>query len=389
MNRYLTIFLSLFIISSYMNGAYAADIYTIVDIEASASGRDATTARKVAIAESESKAYEVLLKRITPEFMQHYFPEISPEEISALVQSYDIKNESVTPNHYKAIVSVTFSRPLVRRHMEDSGLSYIDKRSDNIVVIPIFYNEDNTISISNDNLWQMAWDEAKKKLFLLSLIVPDWQKLQSDIGIVTDLSAQDIKENQELISKIKETYKSSKILLVEAKIVNNEENHVLFTNNNLISENQEENQSFTETIQGNYEDKEKSEFLNNASLAIAQRIENEWKLQQGYEKFSATNLRVKIPIRDGIKEWRKVSELIKSLDFVTEFSIESLAVDQADVLLEFSMSYREFVKKLTEYKLYVEKVENNLLLYYSDELPEFIRQQNIYELGDSIKTSLP
>lgn len=369
--------------------AWGANIYTVEDIQVSSSGSDAKQARDSALSKGEAQAYQEVLARVTPEFTIHYQAEVSPQDISALVEGYNIKDEKVTPNHYQATVSMTFSRPLMRRHLENLGLSYIDTQSAPVVVIPVLYDQNNRPVIDNNNIWQAAWAKTQPDLLLLKLVLPDWNEVTKNISDDKEgETIADFYQDVQFQAELAKQYRAEYILLAEAKLVQNSAvSSLVFTSTQFSKIGSVADKPFviTETFQSEEEESSEVMLVKRVSSTIAAKMENEWKLQRGYEKFSTTNLRVKVPINDGLKEWQSFYKRLSGLDFISNISIESLAVSQAELLLTFSISYRELQERLLLHDLHFEKENNELLLFYEkkaieagdeDNLPGFLRQLN-------------
>ena len=107
-----------FISLLFASSANAQGIFKINNIKALGSGESAKEAKNNAIADAQGKAFGKLLKRITPDYTQHLWPELETEEISELVQGIDIDNEKLTSTHYEAVLNISFNEVFVEKLLQ-------------------------------------------------------------------------------------------------------------------------------------------------------------------------------------------------------------------------------------------------------------------------------
>ena len=107
-------------------------------IPVDASAADAVAAREQALVQGQVEGLRRLLRRLAPADAYGRLPVVGPAEIERYVQNFEIAEEQVASNRYLAQLTVGYQPDAVRELLQDHGLSYAERVSEPVVILPVY-----------------------------------------------------------------------------------------------------------------------------------------------------------------------------------------------------------------------------------------------------------
>jgi hypothetical protein len=341
--------------------AYASGLFTINNIEASGKGNSAKEAKDNATATAHTQAFQQLLGKIVSDTPQDKWPTPTPEEISDLVQSFDVINEKVTQKTYKATLNISFNKELVEKLLQVNNIKYISKTSEPVVVLPLFNDGTNNLLWEDSNIWAAAWKKAIASSNYTKFVLPKNEK-----AITTEklISAGYPKQesDQQIVQAIANKYLAKKLLLAKATRSNIKGKPAITVEivdlNNAASEKNTLNfeaKSDSDTIET---------VMQNAVLEIIGSTENKWKQTQNATEAATSRVNVLVQI-SSLNEWNQVKSRLSNLDFIQSLAVKSVSSSQASVDINFQGDYLQLVANLQKNGITLEEHEGVKILYIS------------------------
>jgi len=142
--------------------AYAASgapnpLYTIEGVEVDVTATSAVEAREKALLEAQVKAYQTLAERVLDADALAGFTLPSADEISYLVQDFEVTNEQLSRVRYKGIFTIRFRPNALKSDMASRGKRVDDVARKPVVVLPFFERDGRLLLWSDPNPWMQAW----------------------------------------------------------------------------------------------------------------------------------------------------------------------------------------------------------------------------------------
>ena len=159
----------------------AADIFDVTAIPVDATADNAVAARKVAIDQGERDGLRRLLERLTAPSMQNRLPPVANVPIDDYVRSYQVASEKVGPTRYIASLNVTYQPAAVQSLLEGTGLPYVNRRSEPVLLVPAMRTDTGVDLWSPADPWREAWNSGS--------LPPTFLDLRLPLGDLADIQA--------------------------------------------------------------------------------------------------------------------------------------------------------------------------------------------------------
>ena len=130
-------------------------LFTVGNLTVEAEAADSVEAKKLATQNAETRAFRMLVSRLTDFRAAPRIPDISPEEVGRVVSDLQIRGEGVTGTSYVATFGVTFSERAINALFSRHGVIPILDRGPEILIVPV-YIEDGTARTGDRNPWRSA-----------------------------------------------------------------------------------------------------------------------------------------------------------------------------------------------------------------------------------------
>ena len=117
-------------------------------------------------------SFSNLLSMITTSGDRNKIKDISIKEIKSMVDYFIISDEKFINNEYFAKLETTFNKKKILRFLEKKNIFPSIPLRNKVLLIPILVDVENeSIYLFNDNIFYNNWNEEKKKLSVIRLLI--------------------------------------------------------------------------------------------------------------------------------------------------------------------------------------------------------------------------
>ena len=139
--------------------AQAADsLYEVAKISVDTTAEDAVAARAMGMAEAEMRAVKIVLQRLVPVSAQELLPELSQEDVEAMVNGISIRKEQNSTTRYIATLDVSVNEQGIKQLLQDHGIPYGEERAPSISILP-FVIAGGSVKDEGGDGWRQAWED--------------------------------------------------------------------------------------------------------------------------------------------------------------------------------------------------------------------------------------
>ncbi len=328
--------------------AQVTDVFEIQDVAVDVTAETAAQAREQALAEGQTRAFRLLLERLTLRIEHGGLPELSSEEIAAYVNNFSVADEKTSAVRYLARLTFRFKHEAVRGLLSDFGFSFAETVSKPVLVLPVFQSAGALILWDEPNPWRDAWAARPGRQSLVPTLLP--------LGDLADIAAigaeQAMDGDLQRLNAIAGRYGAGDTLVVfgvlrvdaaKARRVL----EVYFTRYGKQLKEQTEVVSFTQN-----KDETVNRLLARATEELTFIVEDNWK-RDNILQFGRTGLISAVVPITRLKDWLNVRARLKgvavirraemvlmsqgevrvNLHFIGETGQLALALEQADLKL--------------------------------------------------------
>ncbi|VAW12941.1 hypothetical protein MNBD_ALPHA09-8 [hydrothermal vent metagenome] len=311
-----------------------ANIFTVSDIEISATASTANEAKQIAIAEGQSKALAALLDRlITPEDLAN-LPEIEPEMLQQVVIGFSLDNERTGPTQYLASLTVRFHPDAIELLLAQNGIKLSIVKSPPTLLVPVFWNANQLSVLSGVD----AWTETFRRLGLQNRLVPLLQPLGDAADAAIDreavIAADDLALGQ-LMARYAVEY-----AVVATAIYAPDKAVVSGTLTGPGPAGDVNIQKQIELVPGN-----EAKAFRDLANALLDALDQQWRNSEGGSAAGSEDFAFVVPFRD-LPEWVGVRDRLETMVGVKSVDVAALAAGSASVVVKFDGDLRAFLYQL-------------------------------------------
>ena len=114
------------------------NVFEVRNVVVDVTGESASLARKKALAQAPSLAFQRLLERLTLNEDHNRLPRLDQDEISSFVSSFDVADEKTASKRYLAKLSYKFKQAEVRRLLNELNLQFAETLSKPVLILPVY-----------------------------------------------------------------------------------------------------------------------------------------------------------------------------------------------------------------------------------------------------------
>lgn len=330
-----------FLITILSSGiSFANDKFTISDITVEKKASDATGARKLAISEAESIAFDKLVRSMITDADYYKLPVLSKQDISALVKGYEVSDEKAYAKTYKATYSISFLPHMIKNLFEENEIEFSENKGAPTLVLPVYQEGNNVTLWDSENDWWDSWNKRVSLNNLIPMILP-----LGDIEDINLLKVEDVfSENYETFRELVEKYDAKDVLVVEVQYDDEDfsgKPTVDVVARLLNKNNSEKRQA---AYKGEF-GQEKVLFFSSVAKDLISRIEGDWLKKAAataqIEEPEKPNVVVNIPISN-LKDWLGKKKKISELEFVEELEVVTITSKLAVAKLYYKEDFATF-----------------------------------------------
>ena len=324
--------LILFIILMDIN-KLEARVFKIENIEIS-EPFDSNFNKNITINKAFKSAFEELASTLVTSRDKNKLLNVNLNQIKLLVESFEISDESFLNKNYLAKFNVNFNKKNTLSFFEQKNIfPSLKKRKDLLTILIFINNDNNEISIYENNPFHKYWNEDKKKFFLLNYVLTE-EDIET-LKVIND--NKDNLEKYEFENIIKKYnlndyiigifFKNNKKIRVFAKFYFDNKLKILNTNfENII--------------------KLDDEIIKNIINETKIKFEDIWK------KNNQINTSIKLPINLQIsskknKQFLNLENKMDEMDLISNYYITSLNNRLITFKIIFNGSPKQFLNLMT------------------------------------------
>jgi hypothetical protein len=359
---FFALFLSVLCLGAF--AVQAENPYIVRNIVGDAIAKSSVEARKKAFEQAQIKAYDQLLSRFLSEDERANFQKADPKKIASLVRDFEVTNERISSRRYVAIYTIRFKEQATRAHFGSGPLSNADTDSAEgreYIVFPFFEQNGHVfLWTERQNPFLKAWRSHAAQASL-SYLIPSGD----DLDKMDVREAQGFQYNHAGLNRIRNRYKSDKILVLLARYERNKNPPVTVQ----IFEAGKRKSTLLETLEFTVEsektlgqlmqnvvaklekhlldtlEKPEPEIVPNVETvpdfnkvyqqSIANNVPPESKVQPQTTKAQPGQIRVRVRF-NSMAEWMGLRSELQEIPAVTSLRIAGLRSSEADIDLAFS-----------------------------------------------------
>ena len=191
-------------------------IFWVRDVPAKGKGKSAGDARRDAALNGASAALDRLLRRLTSARDHEFLPPVPSEPARAMVRGLEVvhaKRRKIKDGRsFDGALSYLFRPRTVGAFLKSEGIAWSSRRSDPVLVLPVWRDESGAILWDDPNPWRDAWLSAEREPGLVPVVLPE--------GNLKDLqtidAAQASERDAERLTAIAGAYGAKQVLIAVA-----------------------------------------------------------------------------------------------------------------------------------------------------------------------------
>jgi hypothetical protein len=308
----------------------ADDVFTVSNVAVDATAATAAAARERALQDGQRRAFDQLLRRLTPASERTRLPRLSDPALADLVRDFEISGEKTSSVRYIANLTVRFKPGDVRNMLRQRGVAFSETPSKPVLVLPV-YHTDNGAVLFEDNPWQAAWAALAPSDGLVTFVVP--HNDAADVASIT--SAQAEAGDAAALRAIATRYGVGDVLVA---VAHPRPDGTSGRNTLDVSASRFGAASTEESIVTSFtpEPNDVSAYavFDRAAAAIAERVNESWKESSLLRFGSEQEISARVPL-DGLNSLVTVMRGLDGLAPIQRVDLVRVARDEAEVRLRF------------------------------------------------------
>jgi len=304
-------------------------IFTVADVPVDATAQSAVQARDKARLEGQQKAFHMLIDRIVAKQYQAKVPKLSDDQLTDLVQDFEVTNERTSAVRYVGALTFRFRPDAVRKVLTDAGIPFTETRSKTLLVLPVFEQGERSTLWDAPNPWRAAWGRQS----LTNGLVP----LRMPIGELPDVQAIDageaIKGESGRLLAISRRYDDADVLVTRAVLSGTGDQRVLQVTSVQYGAGFAV-QNWSETVHATPGERDADLYAAGVTAVVTDLTSN-WAKTAETPAAPAASVVAMVPISD-LRDWLVVRERLQSIPAIRRQTLLSIGRDGARVQLDYS-----------------------------------------------------
>lgn len=300
-----------------------ANPFSVSGIGVDASADSAATARPVALADGQRRAFSALLRRLTLPDDHARLPRPTEALLNEVVAGFGIDEERTSATRYIGRISVQFRADAIRRLLQDNRLPYSETMSRPVLLVPVWQSNEGARIWEADNPWREAWLRRPDADGLVPLSVappmqngPSLERLFGSPDELRSLMRQGGYDDALLVVA---TLQSAEVGNIRVEIQIQHQGEAAFLGST---------EAFTATG-GTLE-----ETLTSAAIDIARRIETRWKYASVIDLEKQGQISVAAAF-NGLADWNRLRSALGAVPIVRKVDVLQVSHKDAQILLDY------------------------------------------------------
>ncbi len=152
-------------------------VFWVRDVPAKGKGKSAGAARRDAALNAAPAALDRLLRRLTSARDHEFLPPVPPEPARAMVRGLEVvgakRRKTKGGRSFDGALSYLFRPGTVGAFLKSEGIAWSSRRSDPVLVLPVWRDESGAILWDDPNPWRDAWLSAEREPGLVPVVLPE------------------------------------------------------------------------------------------------------------------------------------------------------------------------------------------------------------------------
>lgn len=189
------------------------ELYRVSGIPVDATAESAVAAREQALLAGQREGLRRMLARLTLPEDAARLPAVESLPIETYVESFQIADERLAPTRYLATLSVAYLPSQVRSLLRDSGVPFLERRPEPVLVLPALDTGAGLDLWGYENPWRAAWNEGAQSP-VVEIRLP-----LGDAGDVTALAPESLAAGDgAALLALAERYGASAVTVAQARL---------------------------------------------------------------------------------------------------------------------------------------------------------------------------
>lgn len=321
----------------------AESLYSVAKISVDVTAKDAVAARDTGMAQSEQRAVMTVLKRIMPASAFASLPEISKDDIDAMVSGVSIRSEQNSTTRYLAVLDISLNEQAVKQFLQNQNISFSEDRAPSVSILPLMV-DGGSVKSEGPESWREAWEglDLSHSVTPATILRP---RPNLDVATVKSVLAADT----QALASMQEDYSYGPLVIAVGEI-----DHGQFVTR-LAGTDAVGAVTFEQSNQLSGD--AKAAARNAAEIAFGV-LENRWKVSQEgeapatevkHEEGGATDEKSKEPAEvprnvvaqvefSGLKDWQDIRGRLMNIAGIQGLEVNSLSARAASITFDYAGS---------------------------------------------------
>ena len=307
-----------------------AAVFTVTPVPVDVTAASAAAARDQAIVEGETRAFDMLVQRMTLRADRDRLPKVGPDQLNDLVQGFEVAHERRSSVRYLADFTVYFHADAVRQLLRGAGIGFAETKSKPVVVLPVLHDGDRVALWEDPNPWRDAWTGATIPQGLVPLVRP-----LGDLGDVQAIDADAAsKGDNDRLQAISQHYDNDDVLVTQATLKTDGAQHELDVTTTRYSPSLPgTEQTWVTTTTANAGESD-ADLMGRAVLDTVAQVEDAWKAANILDLDHGGTLNARVPAAS-LQDWIAVRDRLAAIPAVRGVQLLSIDRQQAEVEIRY------------------------------------------------------
>lgn len=315
---------------AWVPGVSAQDqsVFQVKDVAVDVTARSASDARTVAILQGERMAFSRLFRKLVAEEDWALEPTLANEDLTALVQGFDVSDERSSSTRYLANLNVTFDAEKIRSYLGSLGVSFAETRTRPTLILPLLTYAGTDVLWGSQNTWMQAWRDYPLSASLINYHLPE-----NSAADWTTLSPRHLHAKRtDRVNAAMARYDVSDVILAHAEL----KRAALPGSASLnisISRGQALSPLF-ELLVSQQPGEDVAQMMHRAIERIDATLSEAWKSRVLIQYGSQQHIEAHVAVED-FTSWRAMVAKLETIPQIRDLSVDSLGFDTAQLSFDF------------------------------------------------------
>ena len=302
----------------------AGDLFSVAGVTVDVEAESAEAARRRAVGIGQTRALDLMLRKLTRTTQRHRLPRPEPDAVARLVRGYEVTNEVRSARRYIGMFTVRFDPEGVGGLLRGAGIPYTETRSPPLLVLPVLVDSGGREPVlwNTPNPWRDAWEGLDWRGRLTVLRLPEGSG-SDRFGLSADAA---LAGEAAPLAAIAARHGAAGVLVASARPDSAGRSLAI----EVASHGAAVEAALKQTIIGN----PGVNIYDRAAKTVARLVERRWLADNMLDHGPRTSLDA-VARLDGFESWLALRRSLATLSRVERFDLHSLSTAEATLTLHF------------------------------------------------------